>query len=836
MPNTTPNLKQIVGQLETNIITLTNMDLGEGGYTYTIHRRLNSQTILTDTFLWSEYPYVNWSNYGINNSVEKIYADNYTVQYKITCTDYNSNENAIVTIEATGISASIVTNQGYARDSGFDNDFVEVNLKDYPYYPYAPAYSDGIFKGFNNVVYSTFLQADGKILVGGSFDNYFYYDINNTYTPYLTRLNEDGSPDKTFNILNGFDKKVFTINQQTDGKILVGGEFSNFNGITQSRICRLNEDGSLDTTFDTSNGFNGEGKFGLRSIEIQPDGKILVGGNFNSYNNQTKKGFCRLNKNGSLDNSFSIGYGFNDQVEIIKYLSIGKILVGGKFGIYNESSSSGLILLNLDGSIDTTFTLNGDVISIEEQTDGRILIGGSFTSFNGSDTGNLIRLLPYSHWGFKIIDQLFNNGSKSPGFNSSVFTIKQQSDGKILVGGYFSQYYDPNYGNFTSNYIMRLNYNGSVDRTFNEGNEYISLNGGVRTISIQSDNKIIVGGEFDNYSQYLVRLYSGLEPEYFSPKFMGETYDKIAVGSNSYLTFGGGSERAYNTGTLPGIFISEDDRSYQRVWVGIDHLNDLGGFAFKVRYEGGQYSSLNMKNSPQIEWEICFLDQNIYDIGTIDIRIGTNDAWYGPNYYNSYIKGTNFIAKYFEAKPHSSFLLPNGWGQKQNKLDSIKFNPGTTINNDYYGTNQVNLPVASADWTNNNGNIWGIRTYNGGLQTTLSSANPQSWFYFENIPEYNGDTNNLRGGIIEYHAFVSGFCNGTIIGSMTFVIDSNNSTNIVHTEVTSGTNLGNIILWNENDLYNKNGSIQAQDTSGGTTDLMIQWTSRLFFGHEVLNQ
>ena len=91
---------------------------------------------------------------------------------------------------------------------------------------------------------------------------------------------------------------------------------------------------------------------------------------------------------------------------------------------------------------------------------------------------------------------------------------------------------------------------------------------------------------------------------------------------------------------------------------------------------------------------------------------------------------------------------------------------------------------------------------------------------------------NLRGGIIEYHAFASGSSNGTIIGSITFAVDSNGN-EITHNENISGdSGLGYVELWVKDNLYSNPGSIQARDTSGGTTNLMIQWTSRLFFGND----
>jgi len=829
-------LTQIVGQYETNIVTLTNFDLGEGGYTYTIHRRINDTTITTNTFNWYEEPHVrSWKDYGFDNTVDLIYSDNYTRKYKITCNNYNYNENAVVTIEAVGISASIVTYQGYAKVDGFDDDFVEINLKDYPYYPYTPASNESlVFKsGFNDAVRTTHIQSDGKILVGGYFTKYNYYENQYINSNRITRLNSDGSPDKSFNVGDGFNERVITINQQTDGKILVGGGFDRYKGITQSKICRLNSDGSIDTTFNSGTGFTGEG---VTTIEVQPDGKILVGGAFDYYNGTSANKIIRLNSDGTPDSTFVYGLGFDELVWTIKYLSVDKILVGGNFHGYNNNESGKLILLNLGGTIDTTFSLDGAVKTIEEQTDGRILVGGDFTNFNGYGVGCFVRLLPYAHWSYNILDFAFNLGNNT-NFNAPVFTVKQQTDGKIVLGGQFTSYYDPNNGWASCPCLVRLNYDGTFDQTFNSNN--LNLNSEVYTLSIQSDNKIIVGGNFTNYSQCLIRLYSGLEVKYFSPKFLGETYDKIAVGSNSYLTFGGGSfqfnDLSENNPNLPGIFIGADDRSYQRVWAGAFYLEGLSQYVFKVRYEGGEDTNWSMSYSPQRVWEICFFDEQQFDQPTIVVQIGDN-IYHGLNDGRngmSVIKANDHNLKTFEPINNSSFTLPQGWGLKETKYETIKFNPGTTIEiNPHTKISEVNLPVAAADYQMNSGNVWGIRTYNGAYQVQLSSGNPVTWFNFTDIPGYV--YSNLRGGIIEYHAFVSGSCNGTIIGSMTFVIDSANSAPI-HTENKSGdTNLmdGGISLWYKGNQYANPGSIQAQDGTGGTTNLMIQWTSRLFFGND----
>ena len=77
----------------------------------------------------------------------------------------------------------------------------------------------------------------------------------------------------------------------------------------------------------------------IASIVLQPDGKILIGGNFTSYNGLNQNRLIRLNSDGSVDNSFSIGSGFDNAVSIISLLPNGKIMATGDFFNYNQSSA-----------------------------------------------------------------------------------------------------------------------------------------------------------------------------------------------------------------------------------------------------------------------------------------------------------------------------------------------------------------------------------------------------------------------------------------------------------------------------------------------------------------
>ena len=132
---------------------------------------------------------------------------------------------------------------------------------------------------------------------------------------------------QSFNIGTGFDSYVYSTKIQSDGKILVGGTFTTFTGSTQNYLIRLNSNGSKDSTFDIGSGFNSD----VNSIAIQSNGNILVGGTFTTFTGSTQNRVIRLNSDGSKDSTFNIGAGFNNDVYSIAIQSDGKILFGGFF-------------------------------------------------------------------------------------------------------------------------------------------------------------------------------------------------------------------------------------------------------------------------------------------------------------------------------------------------------------------------------------------------------------------------------------------------------------------------------------------------------------------------
>ena len=339
---------------------------------------------------------------------------------------------------------------------------------------------------FNSTVNAITLQPDGKILVGGDFTTY-----NGVVQYRITRLNADGTRDTGFNSGAGFNSTVNAITLQPDGKILVGGAFTTYNGFTRGRITRLNADGTRDTSFGVgvSTGFNTSA---VLSIVLQPDGKILAAGGFSGYNGVTQNYITRLNSDGTLDTGFDSGTGFGGPDPAARVITLqpdGKILVGGDFTTYNGVAQNRITRLNSDGTRDTGFDsgtgFSNPVRNIVLQPDGKILVGGVFSIYNGVTVNSIVRL---------NTDGTRDTGfsTEGTGFGNIIHAIALQSDGKILVGGEFTTY-----NGIFLNRIQRLNADGTRDTGFVIGTGFNNI---VYTIVSQSDGNILVGGLFTSYN------------------------------------------------------------------------------------------------------------------------------------------------------------------------------------------------------------------------------------------------------------------------------------------------------------------------------------------------
>ncbi|HEY0737772.1 MAG TPA: delta-60 repeat domain-containing protein [Herpetosiphonaceae bacterium] len=334
-----------------------------------------------------------------------------------------------------------------------------------------PTFTPG--SGANDRVLTLAPQPDGKVLLGGAFTS-----VGGTARNRIARLNADGSLDISFNPGTGANSTVWVLALQPDGKVLLGGDFWAVNGTARNGVARLNADGSLDTSFNPNPSVNSF----VNALALQPDGKVLVGGMFTSVGGTARTNIARLNADGSLDTSFDPGTGVDSFVHALALQPDGKVLLGGAFTSVGGMARSRIARLNADGSLDISFNpgANSTVRTLGVQPDGKVLLGGDFTSVGGTARSRIARLNADGS-----LDLAFNPGA---GANSAVYTLVLQPDGKILLGGMFSLV-----GGTARSRIARLNANGLLDTSFDPG---AGANSTVWALAPQADEKVLLGGAF----------------------------------------------------------------------------------------------------------------------------------------------------------------------------------------------------------------------------------------------------------------------------------------------------------------------------------------------------
>jgi uncharacterized delta-60 repeat protein len=359
------------------------------------------------------------------------------------------------------------------------------------------------FVGGNAIAHSVAIQKDGKIVASGMIDN----NVG------VARYTTDGTLDNTFDgngALStdfGSTDAGFSAAIQDDGKIIVAGT-SNNNFV----LARYNTNGSLDNTF------SGDGKLttdfsgtdGSNSVAIQPDGKIIAAG----YSNMDFA-IVRYNADGTLDNTFSADgklvtdiRGTPDYAHSVAVQANGKIVAAGSS--YNSSDNDfAIVRYNADGSLDNTFSSNGELTTdiggayiaandngaaVLVKSNGKIVVAGT-SSTSGTNAKSELAIVQYksngkpdNNFGFqgKVLGE-FEGG------NFVARTAAVQTDGKIIVGGYFDIAGKHDFA------LVRYNADGSLDKTFSSDGfvtTKISLIGPdhCQALGIQPDGKIVAAG------------------------------------------------------------------------------------------------------------------------------------------------------------------------------------------------------------------------------------------------------------------------------------------------------------------------------------------------------
>ena len=415
-------------------------------------------------------------------------------------------------------------------------------------------------------------QSDGKILIAGNF-----LHVGTTVRERMARLNADGSLDTSF-VDPMIDSEVKAIAVQPDGKILIAGGFDAINTTTRHYLARLNSDGTLDTTF-ADPGFDST----VWGLAIQPDGNILAAGDFSNIGAHAQKYFARITSTGGFDSSFADPQLCCSVARTVAIQSNGDVVIGGYFSeVHGSSNYSYLARFTSTGVQDTSFP-NAPVVLNSQQLvigpDGSIYLG-----FSG--TPSVRKLKPNG-----TLDSTFN-GAASDG---SVDSMVLQPNGKLVIGGTFETV-----GGASHHALARLSTDGSVDSTFPDLDFYLdaeNMNAYIENVLEQTNGDIVVGGNFslaDGQSrQYMARV---IPVEATVSKLTG-----AASGSSVIATWtrsGGGPELA----TPPILMHSTDGVNFTAVGT-MTHIAtgwqetasyDVNGTPFYLRADG--YTSSGAQN------------------------------------------------------------------------------------------------------------------------------------------------------------------------------------------------------------------------------------------------
>jgi uncharacterized delta-60 repeat protein len=332
-------------------------------------------------------------------------------------------------------------------------------------------------------------QPDGKILIGGFFSAVSPNGGPAVARSSFARLAMAGQVDQTLLNLNAVGYAVFATAVQPDGKILIGGDFTSILGVSRNNIARLNQDGTLDSAFNPdANGF-------VRSIALQPDGRIVVAGSFTSIGGQPRNRIARVDAETGASDSFDPNA--NDSVLCIAVQPDGRILVGGLFTVVGGQGRNHIARLDPGTGTADPFNPNANnhVFTIALQRDGKVLVGGYF--HGALSIGGQAREY------FARLDTTTGQAdSFDPSAGAIVFSIVVQPDGKIVIGGDFSSI-----GGQQRNWIARLDPSTGQADSFNP-----NANSTVYSLALQADGKILAAGYFKSIGGQLRNYIARLDP------------------------------------------------------------------------------------------------------------------------------------------------------------------------------------------------------------------------------------------------------------------------------------------------------------------------------------
>lgn len=475
---------------------------------------------------------------------------------------------------------------------------------------------------FNTTVRAIVPLDDGKVIIAGNIGA----GISNTAgIRHIARLNADGTVDPDFLTGLGFNGQVTEMVQQADGKLVVAGDFTSYDGTACNRLIRLNPNGTADTAFVAAYGAGPNAA--IRALAVDGSGKILLGGDFTSFSGQSVKRLARLLPTGAPDTATPLVVDATlaaTWVDAVVPLPDGKILIGGAVNTTTYAPApvdgfrSGIARLNPNGSRDASFEVGAgahaatrytlsSVTAITRQPDGKLLVGGGFTFWNGDAASRLVRL--------------HANGSRDTSFNAAAldqvpFALAVQPSGTVLVGGIF---------NTPASRLARLTATGAVDPTWNPGGQPSSV---IYAVAEDRAGGLLVGGNFFEYagqeSRPVVRIAGGGGDAYEAWKVAqfsstqilsgvaGPAADADGDGFNNLLEMAAGTSPT-SAGSTPGASgvttVTVAGQAYLQLeflkgpdaaglWIGGQFGNSLAGWSPAAPAPGSNSTYTVIEDSP----------------------------------------------------------------------------------------------------------------------------------------------------------------------------------------------------------------------------------------------
>ena len=339
-------------------------------------------------------------------------------------------------------------------------------------------------------------------LIGGEFTTYKGNSANK-----IIKLENYGDTDAGFDYGSGFSGgDVYTITKDSSGKYYVGGSFTSYKGVACNKIIKLNADGSVDTSYNsTLVNFGVSGV--IYVIKIDNNGKLLVGGSFQPTNvdfdpfSPPRTNIIRINTDGSPDLSFA-AIGPSGQVfDIGLEPTTNNIYLVGNISYGSPTVYYGIQKLQPNGTVIEYLGNFGASIAVNKiivNSDSTIYCGGAFTTYRGTAAKGIVKILA--------------NGNRDTSFASSnafeggpVNSIVKDANGDLYVTGSFTSFETlPQQG------IIKIDDTCTKDASFDIGDGFLVIGQSTKagyTIVINNENNIVIGGTF--------RAYKGTTADYF---------------------------------------------------------------------------------------------------------------------------------------------------------------------------------------------------------------------------------------------------------------------------------------------------------------------------------